>query len=450
MKPHFLRDGGQLHMSISELPNGRWRLQIRRRKLQADEVFDTEFEARNAEAKYLATTRSKNKTPTLQEAWDLYADSLDFLEKRDRTRGTEAGRIRKVIARLDPIRVADLTSDHVEDYIKTRRKMKPEPSRDAIRLEVAALSALLNFCREKRWISKNPCIGVKRPSGKIVLRRMSADDEGPLIALLQHENYRFRFAARLCLLVRETGARPGEWRNATHGDYERSRDTMTFRNTKYRGQPRTVPLTASALVLLAEQMKDVTIDNLNVFGGTDLLFPAVGKDGVVRPMYYTGALRDAKKLQLLPKRIRAHNGRHEFISTLVESSDLDDARIMALVGHHSPASMEVYKHVRNIRFRPQMENVEPIRREQRMRAIADTMGLVPSMVVDQLKIEREEQTKTGLKDPGDELLYSESFLRVLKLVAESMGTTREERQRKSAEFMAEKDKDEESITLFET
>jgi integrase len=110
-------------------------------------------------------------------------------------------------------------------------------------------------------------------------------------------------------------------------------------------------------------------------------------------MYYTGALRDAKKQHLLPKRIRAHNGRHEFISTLVESSDLDDARIMALVGHHSPASMEVYKHVRNIRFRPQMENVEPLRREQRMRAIADTMGLVPSMVVDQLAIEREEQQK---------------------------------------------------------
>jgi hypothetical protein len=39
---------------------------------------------------------------------------------------------------------------------------------------------------------------------------------------------------------------------------------------------------------------------------------------------------------------------------------------------------------------------------------------------------------------------------VLKLVAESMGTTREERQRKSAKFMAEKEKDEDSVTLADS
>jgi integrase len=437
-------------MGITKLDSGTWRLQIRRKRLRVDQVYPTEREARREESRYLATTSSKTGTPTLQQAWDLYADSLMFQDKRERTRGTEASRIRKVIKKLDPIRVSDLKSDHVEDYIKWRRKMKPEPSRDAVRLEVAALSALLNFCREKQWISSNPCIGVSRPGGQIVPRRMSAEDEGPLISLLQHDNYRFRFAARLCLLVRETGARPGEWRNATTGDYDRTRDTITFQNTKYHGQPRTVPLTASALVLLAEQMNDVTVKNLGEFGGTDLLFPAVGKKGVVRPMHYTGALRDAKKHHVLPKRIRAHNGRHEFISTLIESSELDDARIMALVGHHSPASMEVYKHVRNIRFRPQMEDVEPLRRKQRMQAIADSLGLVPSMVIEQLTVEREEQTKTGLKDPGDELLYSDTFIRRLKALAALLGTTREERLMNSAKEMAVPDEESDCIKLFET
>lgn len=437
-------------MGITKLDSGTWRLQIRRKRLHVDQVYPTEREARREESRYLATTRSTTGTPTLQEAWDLYADSLMFQEKRERTRGTEASRIRKVIKKLDPIRVADLKSDHVEDYIKWRRKMKPEPSRDAVRLEVAALSALLNFCKKKQWISSNPCIGVSRPGGQIVPRRMSAEDEGPLISLLQHDNYRFRFAARLCLLVRETGARPGEWRNATAGDYDRTRDTITFQNTKYHGQPRTVPLTSSALVLLAEQMHDVSIKHLDVFGGTDLLFPAVGKNGVVRPMHYTGALRDAKKHHFIPKRIRAHTGRHEFISTLIESSKLDDARIMALVGHHSPASMEVYKHVRNVRFRPEMEDVEPIRRKQRMQAIADALGLVPSMVVEQLTIEREEQTKAGLKDPGDELLYADGFIRRLKALAALFGTTREERLTNSAKVMAVPDEEAEPFKLFET
>ena len=39
---------------------------------------------------------------------------------------------------------------------------------------------------------------------------------------------------------------------------------------------------------------------------------------------------------------------------------------------------------------------------------------------------------------------------LLKGVADSMGTTREERQRKSAEFMAKKDKEEDPIKLFAT
>ena len=247
------------------------------------------------------------------------------------------------------------------------------------------------------------------------------------MALLRSNNMRFRFAARLCLLVRETGARPGEWRNARSDDVDTAKDTVTFRNTKYRGQPRTVPLTATASALLAEQRYEVTVKYLDEFGGTDLLFPAIGLDGEVCPMYYTGALRDAKKLGLLPKRIRAHNGRHEFISTLVESSDLDDSRIMALVGHHSPASMEVYKHVRNIQFRPQIESIEPARRVERARAIASALGLLPDMVFTLLVEERNAQKAAGFPDPGNELLYTDGFMNQLVALAESFGKTPSER-----------------------
>jgi hypothetical protein len=123
---------------------------------------------------------------------------------------------------------------------------------------------------------------------------------------------------------------------------------------------------------------------------------------------------------------------------------------MALVGHHSPASMEVYKHVRNIRFRPQMEDVEPLRRRQRMQAIADALGLVPAMVVEQLTIEREEQTKAGLNDPGDELLYADGFMRRLKAIAAHFGTTREERLTNSAKEMAVPDEEAEPFKLYET
>lgn len=158
---------------------------------------------------------------------------------------------------------------------------------------------------------------------------MSREDEGALISLLGHSNFRFRAAARLCLLVRETGARPGEWRNATCDDVDLDTSRVIFQNTKYKGQPRTVPLSEVALSLVVEQMYDTLSSNSDLFGV--LLFPAPGRGDTVKPLHYTGALRDAKKASALPKRVRAHTGRHEFISTLLESTDLEDARIMARI-----------------------------------------------------------------------------------------------------------------------
>ena len=111
--------------------------------------------------------------------------------------------------------------------------------------------------------------------------------------------------------------------------------------------PRTVPLTKAAMALLTQQLEDITINMLDKFGASDLVFPTLTRDGEITRIHYTGALRDMKKDQLIPKGLRAHNERHEFISSLVESSNLDESRIMSLMGHHSPASMQIYQSLRN-------------------------------------------------------------------------------------------------------
>ena len=90
---------------------------------------------------------------------------------------------------------------------------------------------------------------------------MKPEEDGALIEMQRHANYRFRACARLCLLVRETGARPGEWQKATYDDIDLDNQKVVFRNTKYRNEPRTVPLTRAALLLLAEQLEDVMITN---------------------------------------------------------------------------------------------------------------------------------------------------------------------------------------------
>jgi len=406
-------------MSIQKLPSGKWRVQIRRKNLHFDEVFDTEHQARDAESKYLNASKAQPGI-TLEDAWPMYEKSLEFQKKKARTRDTEASRIKRILREFGKRSVASITSEDVEDYIVSRMKDKPKPSSDAIRLEAAAMSALMKYCRKRGWIAANPCIGVARPAGKIVPKRMSTEQEGALIELQRHENIRFRSAARLCLLVRETGARPGEWQNATYDDVDLDNEKVIFRNTKYRNEPRTVPLTKAAVRLLAEHLQDVMITNVELFGGANLLFPAVGRDGEIRPMHYTGALRDAKKHSLLPKSVKAHIGRHEFISTLLEETELDDARIMALVGHHSPSSMEVYKHVRNVRFRPQVEEVESARRPQRISSLAKSIGIPTKLLQSFLEKIRNEQLQEGGKDEGEELLYTKAVLDQLHSVVDRL------------------------------
>lgn len=426
-------------MSVIQLPSGSWRVQIRRRNLKVDQRFDTEKEARDVEEQYVKASKGKDGVPTLLTAWALYKDSPGYLQKRERTQGTEASRIKRSLQNLGDKCVANITALDVEGYISSRLKEQPKPSADAIRLEVAALSALMNFCRDRGYIATNPCLGVKRPAAVIVPRRMSADEEGALIALLRHSNFRFRAAARLCLLVRETGARPGEWRHTTWHDVDLENERVIFRRTKYRGQPRTVPLTKAAIRLITDHMMDAISqvesddekDPLKI-SLPEFIFAAIGDDGQAHPMHYTGALRDAKEKNLLPKSVRAHTGRHEFVSTLVESTDLDDARIMALVGHHSPASMEVYKHVRNVRFLPQLEGLEDVRRKQRAKSLAVALGIPPQMVKQILLNRREANAACGDKDEGDELLYTAELLDAVGEVAEGLGETAADR---SAELM---------------
>lgn len=178
---------------------------------------------------------------------------------------------------------------------------------------------------------------------------------------------------------------------------------IVFTNTKYKRMLRTVPITKAAMALITAQLEDLTINQFETMGASELVFPTIGLDGELKPIAWTGAMRDMKKDDLLPKSVRVHTGRHEFISTLVESSDLDDSRIMSLVGHHSPASMKIYTHARNLRFLPQLEAMEGMRRNERSAALAKSPDIPVSLVGAYLENRRAMELADSLSDPGDEL-----------------------------------------------
>ena len=423
-------------MGIRLLPSGRFRLQIRRTGLTVDEVFDTKAGAEAALSKYLGSGPADKRARkaggvTVDEAWALYRNSRTFVEHRPNTQRSEDTHVKPVLVRLGTRPVKGLTADDVDEFIVRETKRGKAP--DTVRNAVAALSSILNFCRSKAMVTANVTIGVKRPTSPPMSRRMPQGHQGALMKALSHPKYRYRAVARLALLVRETGARPGEWARAKWDWVHLDKQKIVFEETKYKRQPRTVPITQAAMALLTAQMEDVVLANFDTLSASEWVFPTVGRDGELRPIAYTGALRDMKKDDLLPKGLRAHSGRHEFISSLVESSDLDDSRIMSIVGHHSPASMQIYTHARNVRFLPQLEALEDSRRKERTAELGKALGVPPKMI--EAYLEHRRATDDSVSDDiGNEILYEGEAVEKLAAVAARLGSDDSERMRKLMEI----------------
>ena len=97
-------------MSVTRLPGGRYRVQIRRKNLQLDEVFSTEAEAKDAEARALSR-HTKADSLTLARLWVMYVDSSQFDDKSEQTKATERSRIKPVLAELGKYAIAELESN---------------------------------------------------------------------------------------------------------------------------------------------------------------------------------------------------------------------------------------------------------------------------------------------------------------------------------------------------
>lgn len=424
-------------MSIQLLPSGNYRLQVRRSNLKVNQTYPSRSAAEKALAVFEGRPKGSKATRkasglTLDEAWSMYLTSRDFVEKRPNTKNTEESHVRPVLLKLGSRAVKSLVADDIDNLIV--KQIKAGQAANTVRLSVAALSSVLNFCRKKALVTSNVCLGIKRPTTLPKADRMPQGHQGALMKAMAHPKYRFRASARLVLLVRETGARPGEWANAKWEWVNFEKEKIIFQNTKYKREARTVPLNKAAAALLCAQLEDLTIGQFDTFATSEWIFPVVGRDGELHSLAYSGTLRDMKDEKILPKGLHAHSGRHEYISSLVESSDLDDSRIMSLVGHHSPTSMEVYKSARNIRFLPQIEALEQGRRVERTQELGKALGVPTKLIESYLVMRRKAQEKESLDDTGDELLYETESLEKLSMMAARLGTDESSRIKKLLEI----------------
>lgn len=392
--------------NLSELPNGKWRLHIRRKLLEHDCVYATRDEAIVARVSLFEELETKAKSRLLlKELTDRFQGSLKFSSLKPNTQQTYRSRMRRINATLGDRPVDSLSRDEVETYFVKRLKEKPTPSADSLRNEYRALAAVIKYGDETRLTDGGvrPRIdGINLPKPALRNRRVAKQAHERLLQLKFGESVRFRFLARHALLCLLTGARPGEWANVKteHLDLSGSK-TVRFVNTK-NGLDRDVPLVQEVLQLIANQLSDRKNYSLKA-SASDYLFPSSEGDA---PYRYSGALRDAKKKGYLPCDYRLHDGRHEFISTNVECGLMDDSALMNWVGHSSPVSMKRYNSARNVKALSKMRQYMSSYRPERLEDFANSRKIDIELVKNMMAVFR----TAGDVGAEHELLYDQRFI----------------------------------------
>jgi GAF domain-containing protein len=89
--------------------------------------------------------------------------------------------------------------------------------------------------------------------------------------------------------------------------------------------------------------------------------------------------------------------------------------------------MQIYAHARYVRFRGQLEALEPARRGERVKSFSEAAGLPKEVIDAYLANRRRVQADFQLKDAGEELLFTGAAIKDLKRAATKLGTNESER-----------------------
>lgn len=328
-------------MSVIKLPSGKWRVQIRQRLIQVDELYPSEEEARAAEQAYLERRSPDSKETTLRQLWPRYVESLTFMKKEPKTQSTEQGRIQPVLEKLGNYRFTELEANTmlVDDYRDARLLTKSPRTKQlmsdtSVRLELAALTNLVKFAKKRKIINTNFMSHIERPSPGKRRRRVSVLEQGKLTIYSRNSDPMIAQAARFQMLIRHLGCRPGEL-NKLHGaDISLEKQELLFRKTK-NGTDRRIHITSEAATFVHLQLEDVPEDSPYLFS----TWSRYKKCYV--PYNYAKGLNTLKELKVVGEDYISHAGRREFVSRAIEAG-LPLLTIKRQTGHQSTQALEIY------------------------------------------------------------------------------------------------------------
>lgn len=390
--------------SIRQLPSGSYQVQIRRGKHYRSETFRTEQEAHDWAAdeegrivKTLIDARVKRgKERSFADVATEYFLSPRHAGKAATTRKREEVCSKPVLEFLGRRAIAAIEPADIQDYIDWRRRAKGVGggalAGDTVRLDRAFMSAVFRFAMSKSYTRTNPTrSSLDMPARHEPEERISIEQRVRLESAARRlfdsgrANESMLPWLVLCLT---TGMRPGEAAKVQTAWVSLDKREIRIPAAEHKPRhPRIVLLADDhCLDLLASQMV------LAEAAGSDFLFFSRSrKTGEPVAYRYAHAFALLRKQAGLPKSMKPHTMRHEWISTLYEETQLSDGQIATLAGDRNVLSLERYRHLRANALRGTVDELTRLVREQRQSQLR----------IEASKLSRTMQTLTGQPLPAD-------------------------------------------------
>ncbi|MFW5453948.1 integrase [Thioalkalivibrio sulfidiphilus] len=264
------------------------------------------------------TAISAKRLPVSEALDRFYVEFIQTRRKNPRPEYLRIERLKRT--ELAGFSLTTLRKQHIAKYIRKRLK---QVSPDTVRLEIALISRMYNYAISD-WnfdTLVNPTKGINKPAPSAGReRRLAPGEVGAMIGALP-----LRHAMIACFAI-ETAMRRAEIARLRWEHIDLRNRVAYLRVTKNK-TPRTVPLSLGAMAVL-EMLE----------GRSGSVFQ-VQPDSISQGW---GRARKAAKISGLT----FHDLRHEAVSRLFETTDLDMMEIKVISGHKSMSMLARYTHLR--------------------------------------------------------------------------------------------------------
>jgi integrase len=330
--------------TFSQLPSGKWRVQVRRAGLYRAATFPTKREARDwattieAQAHHIA---AGGFAPVPKEA--MLKDLIEkYQESHGRTPGkTKAATLNMLARELGKVRLAALSGVVLRDFIDQR--IKAGAGGVTIAADLSFLSAVLKWGRHARQLDINDKLALDaRASLRIrgletrgkERTREPTDDELLRLYAYWNANPRQRIdMPLLCRFALATAMRQNEICSLQVEEVDRERKTVVIRDRKdpqqKAGNDQTVPLLPDAWAIVEPLLEDRTEGSIF---------------GVRAASVSTAFTRACQAVKPPIKDLHFHDLRHRATSQFFRMG-LDIPRVALLTGHKTWGMLRRYTNI---------------------------------------------------------------------------------------------------------